>query len=189
MKKSTSVPTAPFAELLEERVRITGVTETARFVGLDEKLVRNIINGAVKNIHFSSADKIVTRLYGPMRWYEDPVLEEIYLGADLRSLDWVQPVSETVRQEIKETAIQAYKEEGKILKAARKCGVAVTTFERYIPRIVVRKMMKEANGGKAPYENPNSPWPGRVFYGGRWRTPEEVEHQRERMRRSRTVTA
>ena len=76
------VPAAPFVEIIREAVEETGDQKAvAARMGLS---VKSLYRMRYQNqISFDNADRIVTYLKGPMTWWEDPVLNEIYLAANL----------------------------------------------------------------------------------------------------------
>jgi hypothetical protein len=84
------VPAAPFAPLIEARIQdlsLRGVQDpiedVARETGVAQRIIWGVRNGSQQNLDFRNADKIVTKLAGPMLWHTDPVLNEIYLNVDL----------------------------------------------------------------------------------------------------------
>jgi hypothetical protein len=99
-------------------------------VGIAERIVRRVLKGEQPTVSFDHADKIVTRILGPMAWHEDEELHRIYSSIDLTLLDWAFPVSDVVRGELQGTAVSFIKEMGTVM-AARKLGISAGTISRY----------------------------------------------------------
>lgn len=75
---------APFRALLEERLarlettdRINPVQSLAQETGISYRRLFSILKDQ-ERMSFDTADKIVTRLKGPMLWHSDPTLVRIY---------------------------------------------------------------------------------------------------------------
>jgi hypothetical protein len=89
-----TVPAAPFVEILNQRYRELVAAETSdprgalvHETGVAERIMRRILTGEQDTLSFDNADRIVTRLLGPMEWHTDPVLSEIYEAVDLAAMD------------------------------------------------------------------------------------------------------
>lgn len=94
------VDAAPFVAILEHRYeqlqemgveapRDTLIHET----GISERNLYRLMYGGQKEMSFDNADRVVTRILGPMAWYSDPELNEIYVNVDLAAIDRAFPVS------------------------------------------------------------------------------------------------
>ena len=131
----TRVPMAPFRRLLNEYIEERGeefeIQELDEKTGLSARLIWRILNED-GNIEFDTADAIVTKLVGPLRWHTDPELSAIYQAVDLKAVDWRSPVSETVREELKALAVEAVQEEGTAKAAAARLGVSHVSLSRYL---------------------------------------------------------
>lgn len=84
------VPAEPFARIIKRRIEVLKkldtvdpVQDVSRETGVVEQIVYKLRRGNQKRISFNNADKIVTKLIGPMSWHTDPELNEIYLNTDL----------------------------------------------------------------------------------------------------------
>jgi hypothetical protein len=129
----------PFRKILADRLAEiednTEITDPkaqiAKEAGLSERLVRRILKGEQDTLSFDNADRIVTRVVGPMAWHEDEELSGIYESLDLTHLDWAFPVSETVAAELREIAVRFVKELGNSALAAEALGISVGTVGRY----------------------------------------------------------
>lgn len=94
-----TVPAAPFVRILEKRfdelVRAEAVAPRETLLaetGIAERVMRRALTGEQDRISFDNADRIVTRLLGPMAWYTDPVLNEIYESVDMAAVDRRAPI-------------------------------------------------------------------------------------------------
>lgn len=92
--KTYTVPAAPFVSILNRRYRELVAAETSdprealvRETGVSARVMRRVIAGEQDTLSFDNADRIVTRLLGPMEWRTDPVLSEIYEAVDLAAMD------------------------------------------------------------------------------------------------------
>lgn len=98
--KSFTVPSAPFVpillkrkEELEQSESPGPLAELQREIGISERLLRRILNAGQEQISFDTADRIVTYLVGPMAWWTDETLNEIYMSVDLAAMDSKSPVA------------------------------------------------------------------------------------------------
>lgn len=127
----------PFKRILSNRLEeLQGVIDIndpaeqlVRESGLSQRMIQRIMKGQEK-ISFDNADKVVTNILGPMAWHEDRELNAIYESVDLTLLDWSFPVSENVREELREVAVQTIEELGTV-RAAKKLGISAATASRY----------------------------------------------------------
>lgn len=138
MEEMSFLDAEPFRAILADRllelqqvVTISDPTEQlATESGLRPRMILRILRGQ-ERISFDNADRIVTNILGPMAWHEDDELRGIYNSVDLTTLDWSFPVSETVREQLRETALRFVKELGTSAKAAQALGVSVSAVGRY----------------------------------------------------------
>lgn len=100
-------------------------------LGVTDRFVYCILSGQ-QCVSFDTADKIVTRILGPMAWFEREELNEIYMSVDLRQLDWGSPVSEKVHQENLVRGSKAVKTHGTYDKAADFLGVSARTLNNLL---------------------------------------------------------
>lgn len=139
MESMSFLDAEPFTAILEKRLaelqQIITIsdpnTQLAHEVELGVRTILRLIKRQQVKISFDNADKIVTRILGPMAWYEDEELNRIYESVDLTMLDWAFPVSEKVKETLRETASKFVKELGTSAKAAQALGVSVGTIGRY----------------------------------------------------------
>lgn len=131
--RGSSVPVAPFAKIVAARVLELGAVRTAQAAGVDDGTILNILHRKKEHIHFDVADKIVTRLIGPMGWYEDEELQKVYLDADLRSVDWADPPSDEVRNRITRISMRALSLAGTLDAAGELLKVSKSAVKKYIP--------------------------------------------------------
>jgi hypothetical protein len=89
-----TVPSEPFVAILKKRhleLVAAGVPDPketlVREAGIAERIMRRVLDGEQDTLSFDNADRIVTRLLGPMEWHTDPVLSEIYEAVDLAAMD------------------------------------------------------------------------------------------------------
>jgi hypothetical protein len=126
-----SILNARLDELNEKEYVLDPNAQLCEEVGIGERIVRRLVRGEQPTVSFDHADKIVTKILGPMAWHEDEDLHQIYSSIDLTLLDWAFPVSETVKRELRETAVRFIKELGNSALAAQALGISVGTVGRY----------------------------------------------------------
>ena len=102
MRRGT-VPAAPFVEILAGRLAQLEWAEVdapkdslAEEAGVHRRLIYLLLRGKQEHLGFDNADRIVTNLVGPMAWWEDETLSEIYMSVDLEAVDKRWPVTEAV---------------------------------------------------------------------------------------------
>jgi hypothetical protein len=131
MKRSTRVPAEPFARLLREYMAEQGedyqITNLETELSFNPRTIYRILNEEGQ-IDFSTADTIVTRLFGPSRWIVDKELAEIYQSVDLRRLDLTLPL-DTAKQKswARKQFVEAYERLGTIALVSRELGIPPTT--------------------------------------------------------------
>lgn len=91
----THVDVAPFRAIINRKIRELGQETVSEQTGLSIRGLRRIQN-EYASIQFDTADLIVTRLLGPMAWWEEEQLRRIYRTRKLRNVDWAYPVSDHV---------------------------------------------------------------------------------------------
>lgn len=98
--KNCTVPAEPFRAMLAKRLEQLEAAEVEAPVltlegetGVGERIARRVLDENTQNVAFDTADRIVTRLEGPMAWYTDPELREIYMAVDLSAVDRRYPIS------------------------------------------------------------------------------------------------
>lgn len=130
MKGNALVPVGPFRRILESRIveacQIEDKTPrqvVADRAGLNVRSVYRILSPETNGIEFDNADRIVTHLVGPMGWWDGGELEEIYLAADLKRIDWARPTSKKVAGKFRKEAMKALLEHGSVSEASRVLGV------------------------------------------------------------------
>lgn len=134
------MPAAPFKRILEKHVRevtpnghcddgLSGAKYLAQACGLPERRIWGILNGQ-KSIAFHVADRIVTNLVGPMLWWEDEELNEIYMSVDLAYLDLTDPLTGAGSAEANRKFIVAFDENGSVKQAAAALGLDLASFTR-----------------------------------------------------------
>ena len=139
MKKAHWVPLVPFRALLREYLENEGedseIGNLVELLGVSgrRQLYRLLSEEGKQFIEFDLADRIVTRLRGPMEWITDPELAELYESANLRAVDWQYPTSPVVERRIRAQARRAFKREGTTAAVARALGVSLSMVEKYLP--------------------------------------------------------
>lgn len=133
------MPAAPFRRLLEKHSRevvpdghdenLPGTSALADMCGLPQRRIWGILNGQ-ETIAFDVADKIVTRLVGPMLWWEDEELNEIYMSVDLRKLDFAYPVSDSVARKLQRLVNRAIELYGTRKAVALAFGISTGTVQK-----------------------------------------------------------
>lgn len=153
---------APFRAILAKRLeefRTLDIpnpnAQLALDVGLSSRGLLRILNGQQEKVEFDTADRIVTRVLGPLAWHEDESLSEMYWTADLHSLDWAYPTSDVVLEEMGEIARLAYEEHGSLERGANALGVGATAFRRALgheptPRVSNRQRGREPKEFRKP---------------------------------------
>lgn len=93
------VDAAPFKAILERRIEelerdpLCGDSsnQLAFELGVGTRTLYRFLN-EVQEMRFDTADRIVTRILGPMAWYTDEALHEIYMSTNLTAVDERFPI-------------------------------------------------------------------------------------------------
>lgn len=127
--KGTMLPVEPFRRILRSKLEqyerehdATTATERLSIeTGIPPRGIYRILEEQ-KHVGFDAADRIVTRLRGPMAWHTDEELHEIYMSADMKSVDWITPTSDIVHQRHLAEVTEIFATEGSVSGAARVIG-------------------------------------------------------------------
>ena len=137
MKGNVKFPIGPFRRLVEEEMEllqdadVRNHTEEIAFrAKLPIRTIHRLLDDRTKSIEFDTADALITNLFGPMKWYTDDELNELYESASLADLDWVDPLTDKIRAEQDEILEAAYKKHGAVNPAAREVGVTTHTLSK-----------------------------------------------------------
>lgn len=143
--RSNSLDAEPFRQILYDRLdiiernlagkqeAISGKTILAQEAGVHPRRLFGIMQGQ-RTITFDMADLIVTRILGPMAWFEREDLSEIYMSFDLRRLDYGKPVNDVIRQKNKAEVQKAVETHGGYRKAARAMGLPESVLQHVLAR-------------------------------------------------------
>lgn len=130
MKKGC-VPVGPFRQIIADAIEKGWEQEDLSFLtGLSLRRLWGILNEQ-ECVSFDIADRIVTYILGPMAWHEDEELRRIYESVDLNPIDWSDPVSEKVADELRSIAAKFVRELGTSAKAAEALGISARMVGRY----------------------------------------------------------
>jgi hypothetical protein len=141
MSPKGAVEVAPFRQILidameKRREDYSDDPQVTEFIAdkarISTRVLYRLLNEEQETLAFDKADGIVTGILGPMAWHEDETLSRIYQEADLRSLDWSDPVSPVVRRELASEASEAYQEEGTLKLTERRLGISRHSISRLL---------------------------------------------------------
>lgn len=85
-----------------------------------------------KFITFDLADRIVTNLYGPQMWLEDPSLRRLYAEVNLIAADLAYPVNDAVKDAVGQEIASLFQKHGSSNKVAETLGVSVGPVKRFV---------------------------------------------------------
>lgn len=149
------VPLAPFRRLMLEWLEQqdgdeSRIEQLATLVDIDRRQVYRLLHEDGKEcIEFDVADAIVTRVVGPMAWYTNDDLAEIYQSVNLNALDWRYPTCSKVVGQLKQKARRALESRGTVTGGAKSLGISPGVLEKFLPqpphgRVAERRMKAAA---------------------------------------------
>jgi hypothetical protein len=160
-QKGLLVSTEPFAAIVrrwvDNRQRMdeeVSRDDLASELGISTREIWELMNNRTQRMEFAKADKIVTMTIGPMAWWTNEDLNEIYLEADLEKLDLTAPLNTPeVLRETAEKVVAIYEENGSVIRyAARKVRVSDKLFASMLDRSL------EELGNDPRVERTDEPW-------------------------------
>lgn len=133
------VPAEPFVNIVKRRlevlrgtvpeVDVNAMGSVAFELGVGERTVQTLLYSDSNEITFEMADRIVTKLEGPMLWHEDHELSSIYWSVNLVRQDLMFPLDAPgPRQWAHERLIEAYDSHETKVEAAASLGLRIRAF-------------------------------------------------------------